>query len=104
MRPSDRSTDTLCWVGLVFCSPTTPRTGTRETCTLQKLDGPTRNWNWRSASTKGMDSMSPTVPPSSITHTSAGPGLPSTGTWATRSIHSWMASVMWGTTWTVLPR
>mmetsp|Transcript_4227 Transcript_4227/g.10864 ORF Transcript_4227/g.10864 Transcript_4227/m.10864 type:complete len:271 (-) Transcript_4227:598-1410(-) len=31
--PTERSTWTLCWVGLVFCSPTTPRTGTRLTCT-----------------------------------------------------------------------
>ena len=100
----DRSTATECWVGLVFCSPTTPSTGTSDTCTLQKLVGPTLNWNWRRASTKGMDSMSPTVPPSSMTQTSGGPGRPSTGTWATRSIQSWMASVMWGTTCTVLPR
>lgn len=28
----------------------------------------------------------------------------STGILATRSIQSWMASVMWGTTWTVFPR
>ena len=36
--------------------------GDEDTWTEQKLDGPTRNWNWRSASTKGADSMSPTVP------------------------------------------
>ena len=41
---------------------------------------------------------SPIVPPNSMTQTSAGPSFPSTGTIATRSIHSWMASVMWGTT------
>ena len=40
----------------------------------------------------------PMVPPNSITHTSAGPSLLSTGIIATRSIHSWIASVMCGTT------
>ena len=40
--PSERSTLTECCVGLVFCSPTTPRTGTSETCTEQKLSAPTR--------------------------------------------------------------
>lgn len=42
--------------------------------------------------------MPPIVPPSSITQTSAGPSLPSTGIIATRSIHSCMAFVMCGTT------
>lgn len=51
-----------------------------------------------------MDSMSPTVPPTSMRHTSAGSPLPSTGTWATRSIHSWIASVTCGMICTVLPR
>mmetsp|Transcript_16374 Transcript_16374/g.44882 ORF Transcript_16374/g.44882 Transcript_16374/m.44882 type:complete len:220 (-) Transcript_16374:337-996(-) len=103
-KPSERSTWTLCCVGFVFCSPTTPMTGTSDTCTLHKLPGPTLNWNWRRASMKGMDSMSPMVPPSSITHTSGTPALPSTGRCATRWIQSWMASVMCGTTCTVLPR
>lgn len=40
--PKERRTLTECCVGLVFCSPTTPRTGTRETCTEQKFPGPTR--------------------------------------------------------------
>jgi len=102
--PSERSVATECCVGLVFCSPTTPRIGMSDTCTEQKLVAPTRNWNWRRASTNGADSMSPTVPPSSMTHTSGGPGRPSTGTAATRSIQSWIASVTWGTTCTVLPR
>ena len=92
------STCTLCCVGLVFCSPTTPSTGTRLTCTTHMFFGPTRNWNWRSASTKGMLSMSPTVPPSSMTHTVGMRVLPSTGTWLTRSIHSWISSVTCGTT------
>ena len=34
-----------------------------------------------------------------MTQTSAGPSFPSTGIFATRSIHSWMASVMCGTTY-----
>jgi hypothetical protein len=38
--------------------------GTRLTWITQKLSRPTRNWNWRKASTKGMLSMSPIVPPS----------------------------------------
>lgn len=41
----------------------------------------------------------PTVPPNSITHTSAGPVPPSTGIEDTDSIQFFMASVMWGTTW-----
>ena len=74
-------------------------TGTSDTCTLQMLLSPTRMQNWRRASTKGADSMSPTVPPSSMTHTWGRPALPSTGSAATRWIQSWIASVMWGTTW-----
>lgn len=45
LMPRLRRTATLCWVGLVFCSPTTPSTGTRLTWTLQKLPAPTLNWN-----------------------------------------------------------
>lgn len=44
------------------------------------------------------------VPPSSMMQMSGGAALPSTPTEATRSTQSWMASVMWGTTCTVLPR
>ena len=40
--PRERSTLTECCVGFVFCSPTTPRTGTRETWTEQKFSAPTR--------------------------------------------------------------
>ena len=32
------------------------------------MSAPTLNWNWRSASTKGMLSISPTVPPSCSTY------------------------------------
>lgn len=45
------------------------------------------------------DVIVPIVPPNSMTQTSAGPGWPSTGIIAARSIHSWIASVMWGTTY-----
>lgn len=38
-RPRERRVETLCWVGLVFCSPTAPITGTRLTCTTQKFPG-----------------------------------------------------------------
>ena len=41
--PNERNTATECCVGLVFCSPTAPSTGTRLTCTQQKLPAPTRN-------------------------------------------------------------
>ena len=43
---------------------------------------------------KGMDSMSPTVPPSSMTHTSGLSGRPSTGSCATRSIQSCQAATL----------
>lgn len=46
--------------------------------------------------------LSPTVPPNSITHTSAGPSFPSTGMTATDSIQFLMASVMCGTTWNLI--
>lgn len=126
VRPKLLSPLTLCWVGFVFCSPTTLRTGTKLTCIRQKFPAPdkvnqpqikrllltrmrivlwgrniilpTRYENWPSASMKGMDSISPMVPPNSMTQTSGGPSFPSTGTAAARSIQSWMASVMWGTT------
>ena len=44
---------------------------TRVTWTMNILSGPMRYWSWRSASMKGILSISPTVPPSSMTHTSA---------------------------------
>mmetsp|Transcript_55573 Transcript_55573/g.176451 ORF Transcript_55573/g.176451 Transcript_55573/m.176451 type:complete len:341 (-) Transcript_55573:447-1469(-) len=93
-RPRERKVMTECCVGFVFCSFDSPSTGTRDTWMRHMLSLPTRNWNWRSASTKGIDSMSPTVPPSSMMHTSGVPSLPSTAWWATRSIQSWIASVI----------
>lgn len=41
----------------------------------------------------------PTVPPNSITQTSAGRVCPSTGTEDTDCIHCFISSVTWGTTW-----
>jgi len=47
-------------------------TGTRVVCTKRQLRPFPRSWFiCRTASRKGMDSMSPTVPPSSTMHTSA---------------------------------
>ena len=102
--PAERQRLHGCCVGFVFCSPTAPTTGTSETWMRQKFSDPTRHWNWRSASMNGIDSMSPTVPPSSMMHTSGGSGWPSTEICATRSIHSWISSVTCGITCTVLPR
>ena len=56
------------------------RTGTRLTNMRQKLSSPTRNWNCRRASKKTLDSMSPTVPPTSMRQTSAASPESSTGT------------------------
>lgn len=116
LRPEPRSSLTLAWVGLVFGSPVDlgcwfplsvsiyPQHlsqltwGTRETWTQQKLSVLTRNWNWRKASTKGMPSMSPMVPPSSMMQTSGSFPSSVTGILATFSTHSWIASVIWGTT------
>jgi len=39
---------------------------------------PARYEKWSNASMKGIDSMSPIVPPSSMTQTSAGSSVPST--------------------------
>mmetsp|Transcript_10287 Transcript_10287/g.38139 ORF Transcript_10287/g.38139 Transcript_10287/m.38139 type:complete len:353 (+) Transcript_10287:527-1585(+) len=103
--PALRSACTECCVGFVFCSPpSAPTTGTSETCTKQKLCVPTRHCSCRTASMKGIDSISPTVPPSSMMQTSGCPSCPSTGIFATRSIHSWISSVTCGITWTVFPK
>ena len=77
---------TLCWVGFVFCSPTLPSTGTRETWTNKKFSRPTLNWNCLKASRNTIDSISPTVPPTSIKHTSGVLLEPSTGFLAISSI------------------
>lgn len=64
---------------------------------FMKFLGPASWRSWVSASTKGMLSISPTVPPSSMIHTSGSSLDPSTGTLATRLIQSLMAFVTCGT-------
>jgi hypothetical protein len=59
---------------------------------------PTSTGNWRIASRKGSDSMSPTVPPISQMTTSQSCVSASS---LTRCL---ISSVMCGTTWTVPPR
>ena len=61
-----RSSCTECWVGLVLSSPAWPRNGTSVRCTNMQRSRPRSEWNWRSASRNGSDSMSPTVPPISV--------------------------------------
>ena len=43
VRPSTRSSLTLCCVGLVFCSASSPTMGTMDTCTRQKFSRFTRS-------------------------------------------------------------
>jgi len=45
---------------------------------LTSLSTPAQYEKWPNASMKGIDSMSPIVPPSSMTQTSAGSSVPST--------------------------
>ena len=71
--------------------------GTRETCRKKQLSRPISWRVWRAASRKGSDSMSPTVPPTSVITTStSGPPM--------ARIRSLISLVMWGITWTVSPR
>lgn len=95
--PMLRSAATECWVGLVFSSPEGPMYGSRETCTKNTLSRPTSWRTWRTASRNGSDSMSPTVPPTSVITTS-------TSSVAIRRIRDLISLVMWGMTWTVSPR
>jgi hypothetical protein len=62
VNPKPRKSRILAWVGFVLSSPL--MAGTRLTWIKAKLSCPTLNWNCRIASTKGADSISPTVPPS----------------------------------------
>jgi hypothetical protein len=94
--PISRSSFTECCVGLVLSSPAAPIQGTRVTCTLMALVGPTSSLSCRMASRKGSDSMSPTVPPISTMATST-PSVAS----RTRAL---ISSVMCGITCTVAPR
>mmetsp|Transcript_28343 Transcript_28343/g.71102 ORF Transcript_28343/g.71102 Transcript_28343/m.71102 type:complete len:242 (+) Transcript_28343:915-1640(+) len=102
--PIDARFFTPCCVGFVFCSPTTPSSGTRLTNTLAKFSTPTSYFNCLNASINGMLSISPTVPPSSITHTSGTSPVRLSGFTATSRIQSCTASVTCGTTCTVFPR
>src|SRR6266545_3579969 len=69
--PIDRSSFTECWVGLVLSSPVGPMKGISETWTNATFSRPTSLRSWRMASRNGRLSMSPTVPPTSITQMSA---------------------------------
>ena len=59
---------------------------------------PRSEWNWRSASRNGSDSMSPTVPPISVMTMSTSADS------ATSRMRFLISSVMCGITWTVPPR
>ena len=96
--PMRRSSWTECCVGFVFSSPALPRNGTSVRWTNMQRSRPTSEWNWRSASRNGSDSMSPTVPPISVMTMST--SLDS----ATSLMRFLISSVMWGITWTVPPR
>ncbi len=97
-RPRDRSSFTECWVGFVFSSPVGPMNGTSETWTNAQWSRPTSLRSWRIASRNGSDSMSPTVPPTSTITTSASSAS------ASERMRCLISFVMWGMTWTVLPR
>ena len=43
VMPRPRNSFTVCCVGFVFCSPTGPMTGTKETWTKVTFSRPTRN-------------------------------------------------------------
>ena len=96
--PMRRSSCTECWVGLVFSSPAWPRNGTSVRWTNMQRSRPRSEWNWRSASRNGSDSMSPTVPPISVITTSTSADS------ATSRMRFLISSVMCGITWTVPPR
>ena len=62
------------------------------------LSEPTSAFIWRNASRNGNDSMSPTVPPTSVMMTSE------SVIFAARMIFSLISLVMCGITWTVAPK
>ena len=70
--------------------------GTSVRCMNSAFSGPRSVRTWRMASRNGSDSMSPTVPPTSVITTSC-PG-------AARRIADLISSVMCGITCTVEPR
>jgi hypothetical protein len=97
MMPISRSFCTECWVGLVLSSPAAGIQGTSVRCRKQACPGPIFRLICRTASRKGSDSMSPTVPPISTMATSYGPSAP-------RLTKSWISLVTCGMICTVLPR
>ena len=66
---------TECWVGFVFNSPEADKKGTSVKW-INTDFSPNSHRNCRTASMKGKDSMSPTVPPISVITTSYSPLLP----------------------------
>jgi hypothetical protein len=86
--PSEASSRTLCWVGLVLSSPAAAMYGTSVRWMLTELPRPISLRSWRIASMNGKDSMSPTVPP--ISHsTKSSPSVSSCA-------NALIASVTWG--------
>ena len=74
--PICRSSLTECWVGLVFCSPEQAMYGTSVTWTNNLFSRPTSLPICLAASRKGWLSMSPIVPPISVSTISAPVFLP----------------------------
>ena len=97
VMPIVRSACTECCVGLVLSSPLGPMYGMRLTCRKKHRSRPTSWRTWRAASRNGSDSMSPTVPPTSVMTTS-------TSSVASARMRALISSVMCGMTWTVSPR
>ena len=92
-----RSATTECCVGLVFTSPDGLMKGSSDTCRKKQRSRPISCRIWRIASRNGCDSMSPTVPPTSVITTStSGPAI--------SRIRDLISLVMCGMTWTVSPR
>ena len=100
--PMLRRAATECWVGLVFSSPDGARYGTSETCRKKQLSRPTSWRTCRAASRNGSDSMSPTVPPTSVMTTSG--VTPSSSGADIARMRSLISLVMCGMTCTVSPR
>ena len=65
-----RSAATECWVGLVFSSPDGADVGQQRDVQKKHVSRPISWRIWRIASRNGWDSMSPTVPPTSVMTTS----------------------------------
>ena len=97
-----RRAATECWVGLVLSSPEGARNGTSETCRKKQLSRPTSWRTCRAASRNGSDSMSPTVPPTSVITTSG--VMPSSSGADIARMRSLISLVMCGMTCTVSPR